>query len=509
MVRLWYTKVNINDIKSDFGAKSVNIKDGISMCLCKYSSSYIINDKTVVDNIFINNFLPDAPELCVKVYLMGLSKCANSVAPDNNLANFANVLNVTEDDVTNAFNYWQEQGVVQVINTNPMEVRFMPLNSSLGNIKKYKIGKYTDFNVQVQEILSKRMITPTEFSEYYNVIEKYHIQPEALVMIIKYCADLKGESVTYPYIITVAKNWEKEGVHTTEDVENKIQELGILDDKVMLVLNALGTKRKVQLEDVQMLNRWLGELDFDLNTIIAVAKRLQIKKAKADITYLNNLLNKYYEMRLNSIIEIENYETQKDNMTALARQIVKGLGLYYEDLTKVIDTYVVKWVQMGYGDEILVQIADYCFKNSIRTLDAYDRVVQKLYKLGIVSLEAFNEYLADLSAWDDKVRALLENLGIKRYVNEFDREFYRTWTEMWNFSDEIIDWATGLSVGKANAMQYMNKILSSWKAKCVTTIEQAKANSNFEPVATAVKKSDKYTKEQLNSFFSNLDEVEI
>ena len=64
-------------------------------------------------------------------------------------------------------------------------------------------------------------------------------------MIIKYCADLKGENVTYPYIITVAKNWEKEGVHTCEDVERKITELGVLDDKVMLILGALGSKRKV------------------------------------------------------------------------------------------------------------------------------------------------------------------------------------------------------------------------------------------------------------------------
>lgn len=481
------------------------------MCLCKYSSSYIINDKTVVDNIFINNFLPDAPDLCVKVYLMGLSKCANSVAPDNNLSNFANVLNVTEEEIIGAFNYWQEQGVVQVINTNPMEVRFMPLNSSLGSIKKYKIGKYTDFNVQVQEILNKRMLTPTEFSEYYNVIEKEHIEPEALVMIIKYCANLKGENVTYPYIITVAKNWATEGVHTCADVENKITELGVLDDKVNLVLGALGTKRKVQLEDVQMLNKWLGELDFDLNTIVAVAKRLQLKKSKADMNYLNNLLNKYYEMRLNSIIEIENYETQKDNMTSLARQIVKGLGLYYEDLSKVIDTYIIKWVQMGYGEDILVKISDYCFKNSIRTLDAYDRVVQKLFKLGIVTLEAFNEYLNDLIAQDEKVRVLIESLGIKRYVNEFDREFYRTWTELWGFGEDIIAYATSMSVGKSNAMQYMNKILSNWKAKGVTTLEQAKANSTptTGSVDNQVKKSDKYTKEQLNSFFSNLDEVEI
>ena len=481
------------------------------MCLCKYSSSYIINDKTVVDNIFINNFLPDAPDLCVKVYLMGLSKCANSIAPDNNIENFANVLNVSEQDIIDAFNYWQEQGVVQVLNTNPMEVRFMPLNSTLGSIKKYNVGKYTDFNIQVQEILNKRMITPTEFGEYYNVIEKLHIEPEALIMIVKYCANLKGENVSYSYIITVAKNWEKEGVHTCEDVENKITELGILDDKVGLVLGALGTKRKVQLEDVQMLNRWTKEMDFDLNTIIAVAKRCNIKKVKADINYLNNLLNKYYEMRLTSILEIEEYETQKDNMTTLARAIVKGLGLYYEDLTKVIDTYVVKWVQMGYGDEILIQIADYCFKNSIRTLEAYDRVVQKLYKLGIITLDAFHQYLGDINAWDEKVRAILEKLGIKRYVNDFDREFYRTWTENWGFNEQIIEFATSLSVGKSNAMQYMNKVLSSWKSLGVTTLEQAKANSlsASSSLETQVKKSDKYTKEQINSLFSNLDEVEI
>jgi DnaD/phage-associated family protein len=464
----------------------------------------------VVDNIFINNFLPDAPDLCVKVYLMGLSKCANSIAPDNNITNFANVLNVSEEDVMQAFRYWQEQGVVQIVNTSPVEVRFMPLNASLGTIKKYKIGKYTDFNIQIQEILSKRMLTPGEFSAYYNVIEEYHIEPEALVMIIKYCADLKGENVTYPYIITVAKNWQKEGVHTCEDVENKITELGVLDDKVSLILGALGTKRKVQLEDVQMLNHWLGELDFDLNTIVAVAKRLQLKKFKADMNYLNNLLNKYYEMRLYTIIEIENYENQKDAMTSLARQIVKGLGLYYEDLTKVIDTYVIKWVQMGYADDILEQIADYSFKNSIRTLDAYDRVVQKLYKLGIVTLEAFNEYMGDINAWDEKVKILLERLGIKRFVNEFDRDFYRTWTENWAFNEEIIDFATSLSIGKANAMQYMNKILSSWKSKGVETLEQAKANSMVVGTETTqVKKSEKYTKEQLNSFFSNLDEVEI
>ena len=108
-----------------------------------------------------------------------------------------------------------------------------------------------------------------------------------------------------------------------------------------------------------------------------------------------------------------------------------------------------------------------------------------------------------------KLRTLLESLGIKRYVNEFDREFYRTWTENWGFAEDVIAFATSLSAGKTNAMQYMNKILANWKNKGISTLEQAKSNSTIVAVDNQVKKSDKYTKEQLNSFFSNLDEVEI
>ena len=69
------------------------------MAFCRFSSSYIIDDKTIIDNVFINDHLPYAPELCVKVYLMGLSKCGNASAGDNNIENFAKVLNVTVEEI--------------------------------------------------------------------------------------------------------------------------------------------------------------------------------------------------------------------------------------------------------------------------------------------------------------------------------------------------------------------------------------------------------------------------
>lgn len=478
------------------------------MAFCKFSSSYVIADKTVVDNIFINDFLPYAPDHCVKVYLMGLSKCNNASAMDNNIENFANVLNMSVEDVEQCFIYWQDQGLVQILNTKPIEVRYLPITQGLNNIKKFKVDKFTDFNLQMQEILSSRMLTPTEFSEYYNLIENEHIEPEALVMITKYCVDLKGENIRYPYIVTVAKNWAKEGIRTSLDVENKIQELGVLDDKVKLVLSALNTKRKAQLEDVQMLNTWLDELDFDLNVIIYVAKRLSLK-TKTDILHLNNQLMKYYEMKLNSITEIETFENDKQKLFDIAKAVVKNLGLYYEDLSKVIDTYVVKWHNMNYSKEILTQIADYSFRNSIRTLEGFDGVVHKLYKLGITTLDALNEYLTDLSVTDKKISTILDNLGIKRNVNSFDRNYYKTWTENWNFTDELLDYATTLSVGKSSAMQYMNKILSNWKAQNITTLELAKATTHDIKEDKPTTSSNTISKEDINALFSNLEYVEV
>lgn len=479
------------------------------MAFCRFSSSYIIDDKTVIDNVFINDHLPYAPDLCVKVYLMGLSKCGNATATDNNIENFAKVLNVTVEEIENAFKYWQEEGLVQILSTRPIEIVYLPVKLNAKLLKKFNVDKYADFNHQLQEILAGRMINPSEYNVYYSFIEENHIEPEVLIMIVKYCVQYKGNNarnVHYPYIMAIARNWLDEGVRTTEDVENKIQSLGVMNDKATLLLSALNTKRKVQLEDVQLLNKWLDELDFDFNVIIYVAKRMSMKK-RVEMQFLNTQLLKYYEMKLNSINEIEDYENEKQNLYDLAKAVVKNLGLYYEDLSKIIETYVLKWQQMGYTKEVLVEIADYSFKNSIRTLDGFDGVVQKLYKLGIVTTEALNEYLIELSVIDQKIIRILEILGLKRNVNSYDRNYYKTWTDDWGFNEDMLEYAGTLSAGKTNAVQYMNKVLSNWKQQNVYSLELAKV-TNVEHSNPQEQKVE-ISKERMSALFGNIEFVDV
>jgi len=478
------------------------------MSFCKFSPSYVADNKIVVDNIFINEFLPSAPDLCVKAYLMGLSKCNNSEDNENTLAYFAEKLKVCEDDIISLFKYWEDKGLVQVLSTDPIEVRYLPVHSTRGQVKKFKVDKYTDFNIQVQELFGKRLIMPNEYAEMYNLIEYHHFEEKALIEIFKYCVDMKGFNISPNYCLIVAKDWEREGVKTSEQVRNKIAELGVIDDKMTLILSAMGTKRKVQIEDKDLLNKWLTVFGFEMNVIIFIIKSLKNKKRHVDVNVLDEALTKYFEMKLMSIQEIENYENEKENLYFIAVAVNKELGIFYEDLTKEIDAYVVPWINMGFDVETLKLVADNCFKSSIRTLEGYNSIVTKLFKLGIVNTQAYLQYLNDNLAVDEKIKQVLSALNLSRNVNNMDRNFFNIWVNDWGFTLDVILYACELSKDKANAINYLNKILSNWNGQGIKTLDKAQTTKIDQPTEQNFIHNN-YTKEQISSLISNLDEVEV
>lgn len=478
------------------------------MSFCKFSPSYVSDNKIVIDNIFINEFLPSAPDLCVKAYLMGLSKCNNADDEENTLRYFAEKLKVCEEDIISLFKYWEDKGLVQVLSTDPIEVRYLPIHSTRGQVRKYQVDKYTDFNIQVQELFGKRLVMPNEFAEMYNLIENHHIEQKALLEIFKYCVDMKGFNISPNYCLIVARDWERDGVKTIEQVQDKIAELGVIDDKMSLILSAIGTKRKVQIEDKELLNKWLTAFGFDINVIIYVVKSIKNKKRHIDVNVLDEHLTKYFEMKLMSVQEIENYENEKENLYFIAIAVNKELGIFYEDLTKEIDSYIVPWVNMGFDLETLKLVADNCFKSSIRTLEGFNSIINKLFKLGIVNTQAYIQYMNDNLAIDEKIKEVLIALNLSRNVNNMDRNFYNTWVNDWGFAIDVILYACELSKDKSNAMNYLNKILSNWNSQGVKTLEKAKTIKVEQSVQQNFIHNN-YTKEQISSLISNLDEVEV
>lgn len=73
-------------------------------------------------------------------------------------------------------------------------------------------------------MLPGRMISANEYMKYFSVMEEFAIRPEAMLLIVRYCIDLKGEHISQNYILQVAKNFAAEGITTVEQVENKLSD---------------------------------------------------------------------------------------------------------------------------------------------------------------------------------------------------------------------------------------------------------------------------------------------
>ena len=115
------------------------------MSFVKFSSECLMDGSTSLENLYISEFMPSMPDAFNKVYIYGLFLCTQGDALDNSLPALASRLNITVEDVTVAYEYLAGLGLVQILQKNPIEVRYLPIRLG-GHVRKFKPDKYTDFN---------------------------------------------------------------------------------------------------------------------------------------------------------------------------------------------------------------------------------------------------------------------------------------------------------------------------------------------------------------------------
>ena len=479
------------------------------MALCKFSGLYGKKTPIVLDSSFVTEYLPQAENDAVKVYLLGLGFCFSKDDNQNNLESMADVLGFSEERIIQAFEYWQNLGLVQIVAKDPVEIRFLPVDSNAGNLKKYKTDKYHDFNVMLQSILCGREILPNEFNEYYYFLESRHFEPEAFLCVVKYCTTLKGDKVKYPYILAVAKSFAEDGVLTEKAVNEKLSELEAVSSELKQILRNLGLKRDADPDERKLYVKWTKSFGFDPSVIMFVAKQLK----GLGVSRLDAELLKYYQAKLFSIPEIESYGESIEQNIAIAKDVTRTIGVYYQNLDNVIETYISEWLRMGFSHSTLIRIANDCFRKSIRTLEGMNNVVQKFYKLGLISDEAISQYTTEVATTDKKIADIISACGLVRGVNSWDRDFYRTWTYTWNVSDEIILACAAFAKGKAQPMSYLNKLVSDLYNAKITTVEAAEKYLNktkqSEKLDAPQMLTHSYTNEELSALFDNLDDIEV
>ncbi len=487
------------------------------MSVCKFSSDYLMETFTLVDNLFINEYLPSATENQIKVYLYGLYLCSNPSEKDSTEENLSLTLGLKPDEIYGIFKFWEDNGLLQIISQNPLEVKYLSLKGAKQPPKKYKSEKYYDFNLQAQELFSDRPLVQNEFILLYETMDQTGIQPDAMLMIIQYCISLKGQSIRLQYVQAVARSWASDGVRTASDVEQKLNEYDALDDSLREVLKALGRKSgSVDLEEKQAFVKWTSNWGFDLNAVLFAAKTC---KNKGGFKKLDALLDEYYRLNVLSEKEMKAYSAEREQMKNLAIKVNSAIGVFYESVEQEIETYVAPWLMGGMDEEAVLTVAKYCFMSGIRTLSGMDGYVKKFTKMGLVTTSGINRHIEKQLEDDQFIKSLLELSGSGRSVTQQDRDYYRTWSFDWGFSDEVIKIAAEFQGSSKYATGGINKALASLKEKRIFDAAEARtylSSSGFKTdKGTAVYKNienREYTKEQLRSVFTDrpsIDDVEF
>lgn len=421
---------------------------------------------TSVENKFITKYLPVLEPNAVKVYLYSLYIYQNGLNALT-VEDLANSLSLTVEQTEGYFEYLEELELAAILTRTPFSVKILDSANVYGAPKKFKPEKYADFTKSVQAIIKGRMITTNEFREYFLLLEDYGFEQNALIMIISYCAGLKGDNVKMQYIRAVAKSFAAEGAVTAQRVDERLADYDTVSLAVKEIFGILGITRKPELDDKKLYKRWTEKLGFNEDAIKTAVKCFKAKSMEK----LNTALEELSRNKKLDVKEIENYSKTRTAALNATYDIAKIIDVKMQLPTVYLEKYVNGWCGYGYSLQSLRIIAELCRTQDKKSFDEMNETVIFLCDGGIISDDAVRAYTDEIRAQDAFLRKILTACGMTRKIIDGDRQMLARWRE-WNFTDEMIEEAAKISSGKSSPLAYMNTVLSSWKAENIFSTDK-------------------------------------
>lgn len=275
-------------------------------------------DYTPVSNIFIDKYMPKARGEYVKVYLLGLKYCLGGELGVNSSI-LAGTLHLLETDVINAWNYWNDEGVIRMVPVDNMgnyNIEFCDLKESIEDNGE-NINLLTELNkstnkdmLQDVEKLVGRPLSPREMTMYLGWQKDFDFPPELILLLIQYCVS-KGKTDSR-YIEKIAIAWNDSKIKTMEDAQSFIKKHEDKWIKIRKILTYLGIKdAEVMKPQEEMLDKWINLYKFPLEIIFKACDICFERINKADFKYIDGILNSWYKDGLKTLEDVAKKDLKK------------------------------------------------------------------------------------------------------------------------------------------------------------------------------------------------------
>ncbi len=285
-----------------------------------YKDNYI--DSTVVSNCFIDEYMKDANDAQLKVYLYLIRMLNANQA--TSVSDIADKFNHTEKDVLRALKYWEKKHLLDLdfdedknlvgihlrdLNTSSAtpvqknvtlsavptiavtpakEAGFIKPIYSADDLREFKGREQTSQLLFIAESYIGKPLTPSEMKTILFFTDQLHFSDDLIDYLLQYCVD-RGKK-DFKYIEKVAINWAEEGISTPKQAQKYA---GKYDKNVYAIMNELGKSGTPTSKEMEFINRWIKEYGFTTDIILEACERTVLATDRHRFEYAEGILSSW------------------------------------------------------------------------------------------------------------------------------------------------------------------------------------------------------------------------
>ncbi len=422
---------------------------------------------------FIKNYMPSAPGDYIKVYLFGLMQASGGAELSEQ--SICRSLNLTEMQIMEAFEYWQNKGVLILAGSNPVQCSFL-LPASEPAAQNQKLYPNQSYIAEIQSLLN-RTLTTNEVKTFLDFVQVYGLKTDIVIRLVKHCSSegVRGRNVSVAYLQKMAANWADEGIDTLEKAEDKINCYNAITSGALRVIRRLDTSssRLPTADEQALYEKWTGEWGFTQDAVL-LAMSDTTAALKPSMKYLDGILKSYRDKAIVSATDIDAYKRSQLNLNELLISVLDALKYTRKRVTPDLENMYSSWLDMGFSHEAILLVCEHTERMGNRNIKKADLLINELKQSAITQKGDIIKYIRSQSKVDQKIEQFFECAGISKAISDIDRKNYLKWTREQHLSHDVILYAAEISSITQNPLAYMNRILQNWASGGVTTLEMAK-----------------------------------
>jgi hypothetical protein len=349
-------------------------------------------DATPVENMFINEYLPRADGAFVKVYLYGLMRCYH---PEENssVAAIAKALNMREDDVLNAFEYWDSMGLIRRVSDAVPKYQYINILSKTTN-EELEMDSYQFFNSHLQSLFgAKRLLRPKDFKIAHGWADELKLPHEVIYRLVELTIENRGNGFGLDKLNGEAVQLKAQGARTADDVDQVLMIARAKNRGLDRVLARLGRKSAPSWDDAVMFLDWIENKKFSLEAILEACQ--ETTKGTPTMAYLNGILSRIHaktqeaphsKADVGSILEKERAGKKS------VGEVLNAMGIDASPSETWVAWYD-RQIARGFTHDALIETAGK-YARAARKIERFDEILDYFAGLSIFTAEAVTAFRA-------------------------------------------------------------------------------------------------------------------